>query len=201
MAERLILLRHGETGPEHEGRYFGHKDIPMADAGHRRIEALTDLIRMAGPLQCVSSPLQRCRAAAEIVRDRLSIPIRFENDLKEVDFGDWEGLSFREIAAMSPEGVSRWARLDADFSFPGGESFADFLRRVRRVGGMLAAMPEKAVLVCTHGGIIRSLICHFLRLQPEQCILFNVKPATLATLELNGASAVLSGLNETVCPK
>ncbi len=201
MAEKLILLRHGETGPEHQDRYIGHKDIPMADSGYRRIEALADLIRMAGPLRCFSSPLQRCRASAEIVSNRLDIPVQFENDLREVDFGDWEGLSFMEIAAIWPDQVSQWARLDAEFSFPGGESFVDFLRRVKRVADMLASVPEKAVLVCTHGGIIRSLICHFLRLRPEHYILFNVKPATLATLELDGGNAILSGLNETVYPK
>ena len=201
MADKLILLRHGETEPEFQDRYIGHKDVPMSAQGARRIETLTELIRMVGPQLCFSSPLQRCRASAEIIQDKLGIPVHFEDDLKEVDFGDWEGLSFWEIAAIWPGQVSQWAQFDAEFSFPGGESFVDFLRRVAKAGEMLAAASEGTVLVCTHGGVIRSLICHFLRLQPEHYILFNVKPASLTTLELTGGKAVLSGLNETIYSK
>lgn len=196
MAEKLILLRHGDTGLEYQDRYIGHQDISMSEEGCRQIEALTDLIRSAEPDICVSSPLQRCRTAAEIIHQKLNIPVHYDPGLKEVDFGDWEGLTFWEIAAIWPDQVSQWARFDAKFSFPGGESFVEFLQRVKRVADMLAAAPEKSILVCTHGGIIRSLICHFLRLQPDQYILFKVKHASLATLELNGNQGILAGLNE-----
>ncbi len=198
MAEKLILLRHGETEPGYQDRYIGHKDIPMAEAGHRRIESLMDMLRLNRPDICVSSTLLRCSQTAEIIKANLNLPVHFNPDLKEVNFGDWEGLSFWEITALWPEQVTQWARFDADFTFPGGESFIDFLTRVDRVAKTLTAAPEETILVCTHGGMIRSLICHFLRLQPQDYILFKIKPASLTTIELSGGNGILSGLNETV---
>ena len=156
------------------------------------------MIRSTGPDLCVASPLQRCRTAAEIIHNKLNIAVHYDPGLKEVDFGDWEGLSFWEIAAIWPDQVSQWARFDSEFSFPGGESFVDFLYRVKRVADMLVAAPEKNILVCTHGGVIRSLICHFLRLAPEKYILFKVRYASLATLELTGNKGILAGLNESL---
>ena len=200
MAEQIILLRHGETGSEYQKRYIGWKDISLAEPGRRNVEALTEMVRLRRPSLCLCSTLRRCRESAEIVAGTLGIPVYFNPDLKEIDFGDWEGLSFQEIAAADPEHVLKWARFKPDFSFPGGESITHFLDRVGRIAKCLTEMPEKEVLVCTHGGMIRGLICHFLGLEPCNYLSFEVSPASLTTLALNGAAqesrGILSSLNQ-----
>ncbi len=81
----------------------------------------------------------------KLSRELSGIPVYFNPDLKEIDFGDWEGLSFQEIAAADPEHVLKWARFKPDFSFPGGESITHFLDRVGRIAKCLTEMPEKEV--------------------------------------------------------
>ena len=121
--------------------------------------------------------------------------IHAEYDLREIDFGRWEGLLFAEIAPGDSELVKRWSAWDREFAFPDGEAVAGFLARTGAVAERLAARPEETVLVVAHGGVIRALICHLLKLPPQNYLLFDVKPARLATLDLFSEGAVLTGFN------
>jgi broad specificity phosphatase PhoE len=121
--------------------------------------------------------------------------IKIDPDLREVDFGFWEGKTFDQIRISDPEAVNRWADFDSAFSFPGGEQLEDFLIRMQRAAASLASCPEDNVLAVTHAGVIRALLCHFLGLHPRQYVLFNVDYASLTILDLFGDKGVLKGLN------
>ncbi len=119
-------------------------------------------------------------------------------DLREIDFGRWEGMAFEEIQKAFPEEIRRDGLSSTpNFAFPGGEKIGDFQGRIIGAAERLVTNPADTILVCTHGGVIRLLICHFLGLQPWQYILFKVKHASLTTIELFDGSGILSGLNET----
>ncbi len=197
MARRLLLLRHGDIGDEYRGRYIGSTDVPLSEAGRRQAEAIAQRIQAASPGRCLASPLRRCRETAKIVSGVTGLTFEIDPDLREIDFGAWEGMTFDEIAESAPGLVKQWAALGARFAFPEGEATEDFLSRIRRTADRLAAEPADTLLACTHGGVIRSLVCHFLGLAPWQYILFTIRAASLTTIELFDGKGVLTGLSET----
>jgi alpha-ribazole phosphatase len=194
MTQRLILVRHGDLGERCRGRYIGRTDAPLAAEGRRQAAALTgELGRLDGPPHILCSPLLRARETAEIA---LGADAAFttDDDLREIDFGCWETMSFAEIAAADPAAVDRWAAREDDFTFPGGESIGAFRRRIEAVAARIAADPAGAVVAITHGGVIRHLICHFLGLEYRRYLLFDVRPGSLS--EIEGGKGVLTRLNE-----
>ena len=105
-------------------------------------------------------------------------------------------MSFAEIAVADPAAVDRWAALEDDFSFPGGESIGAFRGRVGAVAGRIAADPAETVVAFTHGGIIRLLICHFLGLEYRRYLLFDVRPGSISEIGIEGGKGVLTRLND-----
>jgi alpha-ribazole phosphatase len=121
-------------------------------------------------------------------------------DLREIDFGQWEKMTFGEILAASPNDVARWTDFDPDFSFPRGEAICDFQARLKRFAETFADTNADSVLAVTHGGVIRFLICQFLQLSPWQYILFDVKPASVTVIQICAGKGTLTGLNMTAEP-
>lgn len=190
--KRVLLLRHASHASSQDRTFIGSTDLSLSEPGRREASSLRTLIESWRPERCLSSPLRRCRETVELAS---RIPAETLPDLREIDFGLWEGKTFDEIRLVDPDLVDRWARFDPEFGFPGGERLADFGARIRRVAGLIAASPEKTVLVVTHGGVIRALICHFLGLELRQYLLFNIDCASLAIVDLFGDRGVLAGLN------
>jgi len=118
-------------------------------------------------------------------------------DLREIDFGRWEGMSFTEIAAADPAAVERWAALEENFAFPGGESIRNFRERIRAAADRIAADSAQDVVAITHGGVIRLLICLFLGLDVRHTLLFEVRPASITELSLDDGKGVLKRVNDT----
>jgi alpha-ribazole phosphatase len=201
MAARLLLVRHAHVEPCYADHYVGRTDVPLSADGLRKAAALAPLVKSRGPERCFCSPLARARQTAEVLCGPAGLAIQIDEDLREVDFGDWEAKTFREIAAESPAAVTRWAESLAGFVFPGGESLDGFFGRVRRAAERLAVCPAPVALVVTHGGVIRSLLCHFLGLGPRHFLLFGLRHAACTTIDVSEGRGVLSGLNEHDTPE
>jgi len=197
MSQKLLLLRHGDIGEQYRDRYIGSTDVSMSPLGHQQVSAIRKLLGKERPSRCISSPMMRCRETAAIVMETADMDFTVDSDLREIDFGRWEGMTFEEIQKAFPDNTERWAEFNANFAFPGGEKIGDFQGRIIGAAERLVTNPADTILLCTHGGVIRLLICHFLGLQPWQYILFKVKHASLTTIELFDGSGILSGLNET----
>ena len=195
MARRIVLIRHGCAPGAPTGSFVGRTDLPLSPEGLEQVRGLVPLVRRAAPGVCYCSPLRRARQSGELLCQALSLTARPDEDLREIDFGAWEGKTFEEVAAASPRAVKQWAQFDHKFAFPGGESLGGFLARVRRVARRLAADPADTVLAVTHGGVIRMMICHFLGLRPRDYVLFDVAIAGCAILDVFDGKGVLAGLN------
>jgi alpha-ribazole phosphatase len=195
MAKRVILIRHGDLGEAYRGCYIGRTDVPLSEEGKRQAAALAGEIRRLKGAQLLCSPLRRTRETAEIALGILDA-CDIDSDLREIDFGRWEGMGFAEIAAADPAAVERWAALDEDFAFPGGESHGAFSKRIKAVAGRIDADPAGTVVAFTHGGVIRYLICRFLGLEDRHYLLFDVRPGSLSELSLDGGRGVLVRLND-----
>ncbi|OPY93414.1 MAG: Alpha-ribazole phosphatase [Syntrophaceae bacterium PtaU1.Bin231] len=195
MGTDLMLIRHGEIGDKYRGAFVGKMDIPLSPEGRRQAERLRTFLRPQPRPAVLSSPLQRCLETARIAVEPFGFPVEVEEDLREIDFGLWEGLSFEEIAAASADAVEGWAGFDRNFTFPEGERIGGFLDRIARIGGRLAALDAGGAVVFTHGGVIRALICHFLKLSPRNYLLFEVRFASATTIRLFERGGILTGLN------
>jgi broad specificity phosphatase PhoE len=155
LLNRIVLVRHGETVGESSVRYYGATDVPLSDLGRQQARQA----RLALPGDAfdlvVTSPLARAWESARIVRPNGGV--RLVAELREIDFGDWEGLTADEIRARDPIRYEDWKQKRPHFEFPGGERRADFQARVdRAVGDMLAAGASSA-LVVVHKGVIRAI--------------------------------------------
>jgi broad specificity phosphatase PhoE len=144
------------------------------------------------PQACFCSPLQRCRQTAAAVAPGL--PLNLDRDLREIDFGRWEGRTFSEAASEDPALVERWAAMSSDFAFPGGESVGAFLRRVGASVERLLCAEAETVLAITHGGVIRMMVCQLLGLDPRHYAAFDVPYATTVVIDVLDGKGVLAAL-------
>jgi broad specificity phosphatase PhoE len=187
----IYLLRHGDI--DGRGRYIGSTDLPLSDRGRRQVLALAPSLAHTPINAVLCSPMRRCRETWESLS--LPAPGKLCADLREADFGRWEGLRFAEIAAADSGLVDRWATADPSFAFPGGESLIDFRQRVTAAWEMMRGVDGDCLLVISHGGVIRHLLCLALDLPWEKHLLFEIGLASCTTLALYSAGAVLTGLN------
>jgi broad specificity phosphatase PhoE len=152
---RIVLVRHGETVGESSTRYYGATDVALSDLGREQVRrAALSVPGDAFPL-VLTSPLSRAWESARLVAPSGSI--RLLDELREIDFGQWEGLNAAEIRARDPIRFEDWREKRPGFEFPGGERRAQFQARVdRAVDGMLAA-GVSSILVVVHKGVIRAI--------------------------------------------
>ena len=191
MDKQLLLLRHGRTG--YSGRYIGSTDVGLSEEGSEQILDVRSRLFGFGISKIFCSPMLRCRQSSEILD--LGIEIEIVDHLKEIDFGRWEKKSFKEIVSDDPALVDEWVANPFDFTFPDGESTRDFVSRVKGVQQSIANSSPNKILIVSHGGVIRILICLFLSLQLENYLLFKVEKGKYTILELFGEGGVLTGFN------
>ena len=158
-----ILLRHGDTRLSPEHRFSGLSDEPLSADGTRQVNAAAHRLASGARIDAiVSSPLPRAAATAEIVADELALTAAPDDDLRETNFGEWEGLTFTEIQNRWPEEVVAWQH-DPQQAPPGGESFADTACRVNRAcERILLEHPGQTVLVVSHITPIKIMLCRAL---------------------------------------
>ena len=154
---RIDLLRHGETRAG--SVYLGRTDAPLSEHGYRQMaEALTDAPHYDAVL---SSPLARCAAFAQDYVQRHGLPLHFDARFQEIDFGAWDGCSAAEIAAADPGALENFWRDPVAFTPPQAEPLPSFQARVLAAWRELPARyPGQHVLLVTHGGVMRIILCH-----------------------------------------
>jgi broad specificity phosphatase PhoE len=137
----LLLVRHGETDWNAEGRLQGHTDRPLSDYGRRQAQRLAEELDGEELEAIYSSDLARARETALIVGERLDLPVELDPDLREKDWGTWEGLTAVERDRVEFVGESTEAHQDR------------ILRALHRISERHPA--DRRVLVVTHGGSMR----------------------------------------------
>jgi probable phosphoglycerate mutase len=156
VAKRLLLVRHGESVWNAEGRWQGSADPPLSDAGRAQAAALAEVLRDESIDLVVTSDLDRAHETARIVATALGLPVPLlEAGLRERDVGDISGHTREEIEAKWPGLLEKW-RTGELTKMPGGED--DITPRVSAVIETIAAAPDgSVVLVVTHGGVIGAI--------------------------------------------
>ncbi|MGL6236646.1 MAG: bifunctional RNase H/acid phosphatase [Segniliparus sp.] len=148
---RLILVRHGETEASRVFRQCGRSDLPLTATGMSQARAVARRIGSRDAVaQVYSSPLLRTMQTATAVADALGLPVRTDERLIEMDFGEWEGLTGQEIQARDPELRDQWLS-DPTTTAPGGESFAQVAARVGAfVDEVVEKHPGENIVLVSH---------------------------------------------------
>jgi broad specificity phosphatase PhoE len=160
---KIYLLRHGAIQSLGEGRrYIGWQDQPLSDKGRRQADAWADYFNNIVLDGIYCSDLIRCRETARIVASRCLPEPRALPELREVCLGEWEGRRFDAVRAVDPQEFQRRGEQIADHRPPGGESFGDLQDRVWSVFTKLVSGSHREILMVTHAGVIRVLLCRLL---------------------------------------
>ena len=170
---QLVLVRHGDTEWSQNGRHTSHTDLPLLQSGVQRARRLGPALARFAFARVLCSPLQRARGTAEAAGygDRIEIA----GDLREWDYGDYEGLTSPEIRERDP-GWNLWTD-----GCPGGESPPDISERADRVIAE-AVRCGGDVLLFAHGHILRSIAARWSDFPVSAGERFLLKPATISIL-------------------
>lgn len=198
----LVLLRHGETllTPQRRLSGSGGSNPGLSPAGRRQAEAAAEALAHRGDIAAVvTSPMRRCRETAHSVAARLDLSVQVDRDLREADFGAWEGLTFTEVRERYPDDLSAW--LASPESPPSGtdETMRQLTRRVTAVrDALLAQYAGATVLVVSHVGPLRTLIRLALQAPPHSLFRMEVAAASLSTVTHDeDGTATVRALNDT----
>ena len=194
---RLVLARHGATEHSAEKRLSGRNDLPLVAAGRQQAADLA--ARSFGDVAAIiSSPLRRARETAAAIAGVLDLPVSVDDNLAEVDFGSFEGLTFAEARAAYPDEFDAWVG-SPEMAPPRGESFAALARRVRRGrDAIVAKYPDATVLVVTHVTPIKMLVRAALEAPLAGIFNMHLDIASVSRLDyLADGSATLRLFNDT----
>lgn len=161
----IDLIRHGE--PEGGPMFRGRQDDPLSDKGWLQMQAAITAEDHWDAI--VSSPMTRCRHFAQKLAEQRQIPLYIEEDLREVGFGEWEGLTSERIQQRYGDQLNRFWQDPVNHIPPGGEAIPDFHERVTRSFNLWQQkLAGQKVLVVCHGGVIRMVLADVLGIPLEK---------------------------------
>jgi broad specificity phosphatase PhoE len=159
-----VLVRHGESVSNLEGRVQGQEDVALSARGQVQADAVAAWSRAefggaAPPIDEVwSSPLVRARDTAARIAAALGLPLKIDERLRELHAGIFQGHLWADLEERFPEAVARWRSGDVDYAIPGGESRAQLAARGHAVLESLAARDVGRMIVVAHGGILTAAL-------------------------------------------
>jgi broad specificity phosphatase PhoE len=173
----IYFIRHGETDWNLEARLQGQRDVPLNDFGRVQAEEaatrLRALVARYEDLDYVASPLARTRETMERLRAAAGLHpayYRVDDRLKELSFGAWEGLTWKEVRAREPQAAAGRQRDKWNYVPPGGESYAMLAERVAPAVAEL----ERDTVVVSHGGVARALLFLVGNVPPGQAPIIDI---------------------------
>jgi alpha-ribazole phosphatase len=207
---RLWLVRHGLTDWNKQHRYCGHRDIPLSAQGRVQALWLAQRLQKETIAAIYTSDLLRARETAEIIAHQRTpaVPIRVSAAWREIDFGDWEGLTYTQIAEQFKDQLGFFTDPE-HYSPPNGELFAHMQQRVK--DGLSSIVqsnnlsPVGDAVIVSHGGPLRAMLCSLLGMPVQRQWQLRFDPGSLSAIDLlpaheplapTGPHAVLALLND-----
>ena len=216
---RLLLVRHGVTDWNQEGRWQGHQDIPLGELGRRQAEQLAVRLQAETIDAVYTSDLARARDTALLAVADREIPVEEAAMLREMSFGAWEGLRYDQIATHFPSNWDSWVRDPVATPTTKGESLAQLRERLTafyesvaepmarlgeprdwfsyRAAGQSAGDRPRTLLFVTHGGPVRILLTALLDIPAERYWRFAIRPASLSILDVYPEGAIAEVIGDT----
>ncbi|MCX5705871.1 MAG: histidine phosphatase family protein [Candidatus Omnitrophica bacterium] len=194
MPTKLILIRHGETDFNRKKRYSGFANIPLNSKGKRQAGELHKRLKKEKIHKIYVSDRKRAIESAGIAfKDR---EIELISELREMHFGIFEGLTYKEIMKKHPKIYSRWLKDPFCVNIPRGEALVDFRKRVvKALKNIIAKNKNKTVAVVCHGGPISIFVNHILK--SRDFWKYIPKSASLSIIEHKRGKSKIRSLNDT----
>ena len=190
-------MRHGDTEANSNERYWGSSDVKLSAAGLRQAEQLRCRLAAEKIDAIYSSDMSRASATAEIIASEHQLKVITCTELREIDFGEFEGLTFAEVSQLYPEVAKLWAERNPSLEFPGGEKLAGFDKRIGKfISRLKKHSPEETILIVAHCGALRVLLCRLLGIELQQRWQFRLDLGSLSILETYPQGAILNRLND-----
>lgn len=177
MVRRLIWVRHG---PTHQKTFTGWRDVPADLSDRAAIARLSDWLPADAPI--ISSDLKRAVATADaIARGRRRLP--HDRNLREFDFGEWDGLHFSEVAATHPELSRAFWEEPGDVAPPNGESWNRVTKRVGAAVDLLLSQHRGDLILVAHFGVVLCHLSHATGMTPYEALGHRIDPLSATVLE------------------
>jgi broad specificity phosphatase PhoE len=186
-----LIVRHGTTEPNAKRRFTGHSDVDLNPEGLNQVGKLRN--RLAGEKidTVYSSDLKRAVRTAEIICSGHGAEI-------EICPGDAEGLTYQEISERYPELGKFISGFKPELTFPNGEGFTDLTARADEFLNRIDRQAEdRNVLIVSHGGMLRTLVCRLLKLDQIHWSKFRFDNASLSIVDVYPEISILNLLNDT----
>jgi alpha-ribazole phosphatase len=158
----IFFIRHAET--DMAGTFCGHSNPGLNARGRAQLSKLIHNLNAADIGEIYASDLLRAQETAEGIANFFAVEYHLRLALREIDFGEWEGLTWEEIEKGYPAYARRWIAEYPNLPAPAGENFSDFERRVLDEIELLAIKTKgRGIAVVTHAGVLRTVLCRLLK--------------------------------------
>lgn len=190
---KLILVRHGESELNMENIFFGHLDPKLTEKGRSQALRTKKILSNINYKKIYSSPLKRAVETAEIINIK-KYDLNFVEELKELNFGILEGLTYEEILKKHPEDAVKWKENWQTYDYQTGESVQQLQERCVNFVESLDFSGENIVAVC-HWGVINCILSHYFSGGLEGYWKFAPNYAGIIVIEFTDGYPILKGIN------
>lgn len=206
---RLLLVRHGETNWNRDGRFQGQIDIPLNENGHRQAAQAGDFLKGVKIDAAVSSSMKRPKETAEgVLKHHADVMLETTEQLWEISHGEWEGLLESEIDSGYPGMLSQWQSSPETVQMPGGENLEDVWRRAKKGWADIVKTysegpyegTQPVVMVVAHDAINKAILCQVFGLSPKSFWQFKQGNGAVSVIDYHAGPdslPVLSAANIT----
>ncbi len=178
----IDLMRHGETQGGHV--FLGSTDTPLNEHGWLQMWNTVEK-NSPGWDHIITSPLIRCAQFAQALAQRYTIPLIEDARVQELHFGQWEGHSAAELMQTDAAALTRFWQNPMQFTPPNAERLSDFNTRVLCAWHhIIDQYAGKKILLITHGGVIRTLLCHILQHPIERLLELEIEHAAMRRIRV-----------------
>jgi broad specificity phosphatase PhoE len=185
---RIILIRHGATDWNLQGRCQGATDRPLCELGVRQAKEIAATLSTESVRAVYSSNLTRARHTAELISQPHRLQVMTEEDIRELDHGELEGLTFTEIKENYPGFIDRWRTEPAEIQVPGGEKLIEVAERAWAGLNRIAQRHQlgETVVVVSHNFPILGIVCRITGTQLNRYRTFHLDPCGVTRLGHSG---------------
>jgi broad specificity phosphatase PhoE len=194
----LFLVRHGRTGWNKEQIFRGTRDVPLDAVGKEEALMVGERLKAEGITAVYSSPLSRARETAEAIARFHKVEVKVLPGLIDLNFGEWEGMSLKEVQERYPDLFQQWQQAPHQVTFPSGEGLAVVRSRViEAVGDVVAHHPQEAVALVSHRVVLKVLICALLGLANSHFWNIGQDTAAINCFQHRNGTWIVNFLNDT----
>jgi len=188
---QIVLVRHGATDWNLQGRCQGATDRELSEVGLRQAEQIASLLSSESVQAIYSSGLRRARQTAELISQPHNLPVLIEENIRELDHGALEGLTFNEIKQCYSEFLARWRTEPAEIQVPGGEKLIDVAERAWEGVARIAQrhLAAESIVVVSHNFPILGIVCRATGTHLNNYRSFHLDPCGVTRLQCNGTNA------------